>query len=762
MKKTGWILSGLLVLTVGLTACGTSTETKETLHPIDAAAWPTPVAQEPTPLPTPFPKISMKDVAPVTDNAAMAAIENEEAVEQSTEFAMIENVADKTQTKVADVSGVPQTVSPKPVSTGSGSLSVAGPAPATSGTITISAVNVRQGPSTNYGKLGYLTEDTQVGVLAINPKKDWVLVQSNNLTGWMSLDYLKLSDGLSGVPAVLSSTPDNTPSGKIASIFAAAGVRNQELGIRAQGSGDKDYQPVAVSYQQAAAGAPKTVLPLVPVAATTLSVNKTDVRPGPGPSFEAIGELSDPLEAITILGVDPARQWALVAPQHGHSKVGWVLLDDLNILDNVISTAPEVYTGWTNSNALALRAGPGIFNDEVGRLPINNIVRVMGLNEGRSWALIQPVPGGGEGWTQIQYLTFSNKISNMPIAPAPPPVEAPEPINPALSAASAKEGMLAIQLASGGQIVTLAADGSGLKTATHGIDPSLSPDGAQLAFTRWEGGEAGNGTLWVKDLATGSEQAVLGFLKQPKGAEWSPDGSQIVLNYQHGGRLNEKNVTVDLTKHSGPNIPWNASDVNVRVKNGVPFLKYTLPPDPYWGLRVVNVADGSYEDMDGGTYAFRPAWDTLQDWRIVSDGGAGLVETDVNRKDFQQKITGNRSDSSPVFSPDGQYLAVAAGGGNGYDIFRLNRDGTARQKLTDTPLWVAVTPDGEGRRWNNVSPAWSPDGSQIAYLTDRTGRWEVWVMNVDGTNPRPMFPKKVNSQLNINYNFVDERVISWR
>jgi TolB protein len=610
--------------------------------------------------------------------------------------------------------------------------------PATDGQINISAVNVRRGPGLDFNKVDVLTGGQVVDVLATNPKLDWVLVQSGNLTGWVSLDYIDLFDEVETLP-VLSAEMESGVSGQ------ESGVGSQESGA-GNGIATDSGQPTT-DYGQLTA---------------VISAGKTEVRPGPGAEFAPIGELSDPVEGLALLGVDPTRQWALTDPEFDTSRVGWVALSEVQLSSGELADAPVIYTGWTTSNALALRTAPGIYADEVGRLPINNLLRVIGLNEARSWARVQPVLGGGEGWTQTRFLTLSAPVSEMPPAPAPPPAPEAEPIDPAVAAASAKAGKLALQLSSGGEIVTLNADGTGLQSATHGIDPQLSPDGSRLAFTRWEGGEAGNGTLWVKDLADGSETAVLGFIKQPKGADWSPDGSQIVINFQHEGRLDEKQIRVNLTEHSVPDVPWNAGDVGVEYDKGVPYFRYTLPPDPHWGLRVVNVADGSFEDVDGGTYAFRPAWDPAQDWRIVSDGGRGLLAVDVNQASSAQKLTELVGDGSPVFSPDGRYVALESGGGNGIDIYRLNADGSGRVRLTQTPLWVSVTPEGEGRQWNNVSPAWSPDGTQLAFLTDRTGRWEVWVMNADGGNPRPMFAEAINDRLDIAYNFVDERMISWR
>lgn len=33
-------------------------------------------------------------------------------------------------------------------------------------------------------------------------------------------------------------------------------------------------------------------------------------------------------------------------------------------------------------------------------------------------------------------------------------------------------------------------------------------------------------------------------------------------------------------------------------------------------------------------------------------------------------------------------------------------------------------------------PVWSPDGSKIAFASDRDGNWEIYVMNADGSNPK--------------------------
>ena len=99
------------------------------------------------------------------------------------------------------------------------------------------------------------------------------------------------------------------------------------------------------------------------------------------------------------------------------------------------------------------------------------------------------------------------------------------------------------------------------------------------------------------------------------------------------------------------------------------------------------------------------------------------------------RLTNNPArDTEPAFSPDGTKIAFVSRRDNNYEIYVMNTDGSGQTNLTNDSA-------------DDVNPTWSPDGTEIAFLSNRDGSVQVYVMNVDGSgqtrltnNPPASFP----------------------
>jgi len=739
MKKYLWLTTILIISIIPLTGCAlVGEEEAEIEEPINVAEWPTPVPTAEKAAPTPFTKVTLPPTATPSPRADTPTPQPTAAASQTgLSAASIDTILEQ----VGALGGL----SPVAVA------------------FTTRDTGVYQGPSAATELAESVKSAEMLAILGQNQNGNWLYVITITAArGWIPTDALRVTGSLAEAPVL----PDDPIAAALAEVLGGELPAAEEPTVEAA--------PPQTSPEVIPAAAETTVdtalLPRYTLAEITeaVAIRKVELRRGPGENFGEVNTLTVD-EKVMVRAVSPDRGWAVVeAP---FSKIGWAPLDSLTVSGS-LENAPAVLTAWVDSNELDVRDGPGIYYDVVGKLGINEIVSVLGLDEGRSWALVE-TRAGGLGWIQLRLLTIAGSLAD--VAELDNDIlaqvwQAETPGAPTGAVATAPAGrplaqsQLVIQRSSGGDILVINPDGSGLRQLTTGIDPVLSPDGQTVAFTRWQGE---TGSVWLINIDGSNERQILGNIKQVKGPDWSPDGSQLMVNFQQGGRLQEKQECVDAAKAGRP--PYNAYDIEFVMETDgdgdrEAKLCWMLPADLYWQLRLINVADGSFTDYDGGTYAFRPAFDPARPWRVVSDGGRGLLAIDVNNSDYRQPLTDNLADSGPVFSPNGQFMAVfggRTGSDQGYNIYRLNADGSGRLRLTETPLWVAVQPEAQ-KQWNNVAPAWASDGSKIAFLTDRTGRWEIWTMNPDGSNQQALFSDEVNDQLELEYNFVDERVISWR
>jgi TolB protein len=91
----------------------------------------------------------------------------------------------------------------------------------------------------------------------------------------------------------------------------------------------------------------------------------------------------------------------------------------------------------------------------------------------------------------------------------------------------------------------------------------------------------------------------------------------------------------------------------------------------------------------------------------------------------------NSTTSSPSISPSGQLaFSSALGGGGSMEIYVSNLDGSSPRQLTRTRATV------------NISPRWNPKtGREIAFISDRGGSPQIYIMDSSGANQRPLISR---------------------
>lgn len=209
--------------------------------------------------------------------------------------------------------------------------------------------------------------------------------------------------------------------------------------------------------------------------------------------------------------------------------------------------------------------------------------------------------------------------------------------------------------------------------------------------------------LWLVDTDTGQHVTLLALYGTPNtliGGAVSPDGQKVVYVLRR-----------DLTASSEL---WLAST------NGTEH-RQIYSQDGYI-VSLVWSPDGSHIAFLGDGLSILNS-DGTDVYPIGKDAVVGLG--------FQ-----------PAWSPDSKMLAFVAN----EQPADTSQEAASSSDQTDpfafTNIHIADIVTGESRSLlndgstGNIEPAWSPDGSQLAFVSRRTGVAEVWVVNTDGSNLR--------------------------
>lgn len=281
-----------------------------------------------------------------------------------------------------------------------------------------------------------------------------------------------------------------------------------------------------------------------------------------------------------------------------------------------------------------------------------------------------------------------------------------------------------------------------------------SPDGKQILFVS---SRDGSQQLWLMAFDPGSitsggrpPRKVTTISTEADGAIWSPDGKTILFTSQ---------VYPDC-----PDDACNKTRDEQQAASKVKAMIFTRLLYRHWNsythfkrshLFVVSVEGGAAKDITPGDHDVPPFSLGGQDMYAISPDGQEVAftsnvdeveATSTNNEMFIVPITGGTpkkisispgSDSTPLYSPDGNYLAWRMQLRAGYesDRFRLvlyERKGEAFKGYGRT-----VNPDYD--RWVEAF-AWSPDSKDIYYTSEDHGEVPIYRISARGMveNPEPV------------------------
>lgn len=167
------------------------------------------------------------------------------------------------------------------------------------------------------------------------------------------------------------------------------------------------------------------------------------------------------------------------------------------------------------------------------------------------------------------------------------------------------------------------------------------------------------------------------------------------------------------------------------------------------GLIILSMSDGAYKHL----FAYHPSY--LAMTRLTADAwddDSPAISPDGSKIAFASNRSGTREiyildlvsntltqmtnskafEGSIDWSPDGSYIV--------YDIYQNEHFDLVIQSVSDQTESPIQLTDGST---NNFKPAWSPDGSELAFVSDRSGRNSIWLARLQ--NPEDRFIEVIGS-----------------
>jgi Tol biopolymer transport system component/DNA-binding winged helix-turn-helix (wHTH) protein len=269
--------------------------------------------------------------------------------------------------------------------------------------------------------------------------------------------------------------------------------------------------------------------------------------------------------------------------------------------------------------------------------------------------------------------------------------------------------------------------------------PAWSPDGRAIAFLR---DSNRGGALYLVPASGGPERFITSLktrtrLFRFKMLDWAGDGALVVADQNSP---EEPFHLIRLSIDTG-----ETQQLTSPPANSPGDIRPAVSPDGQWvaftRATAATTSDIYLVPMSSG----EPRRVTFDDLVITAlswseDGGSIVFSSERGAMAGAGSLWRVRLDAST--RPEPEQLRGIGQRATGVAIARRGRRLAYQEQFNDTNFWrVAATGDGPARLLvsstrEEAGPDYSPDGASIAFASNRSGNWEVWVASSDGSHQR--------------------------
>jgi Tol biopolymer transport system component len=254
-------------------------------------------------------------------------------------------------------------------------------------------------------------------------------------------------------------------------------------------------------------------------------------------------------------------------------------------------------------------------------------------------------------------------------------------------------------------------------------EPAPSPDGKRIAFVARDGRETGLDIFLANLDRTG---AVINLTNRPgvdAAPSWSPDGTRLVFHSDRDGDFDIFTMAADGSAQTPVIDSANDETQPVWSRDGRTLL-FVAGGDLYRtddsGSAPTAVTVTAAEEAEPQLVPASRLRTTDQLLLNVGTNNRALQlasMTDGTRRQLAESLFDDIL--TAAWSPDGAQVVFSADRSGNYDLYVLNADGSGLRRLTDHPA-------------RDLHPAWSPDGQTIAFETNRNGNWDIYFVPAAG------------------------------